>query len=94
MRSGRWLTVGGAPTLELGSLSVGSGNMTDGTSKAAAVHGARQVAVDDAEQHLIRNAVTPGRILTGKPTIGSASLLSTLAEKRHGRARGEHGHLY
>lgn len=41
-----------------------------GTGKAAAVYLTRQVAVDYAEQHIICNAVAPGRILTGKPLDG------------------------
>ena len=43
------------------------GKIAYGTGKAAAVYLTRQVAVDYAEQHIVCNAVAPGRILTGKP---------------------------
>lgn len=43
------------------------GKIAYGTGKAAAVYITRQVAVDYAEQHIVCNAVAPGRILTGKP---------------------------
>ncbi|WP_206930157.1 SDR family NAD(P)-dependent oxidoreductase [Roseococcus thiosulfatophilus] len=42
-----------------------------GTGKAAVVYLTRQVAVDYAADHIICNAVAPGRILTGKP-LGDA----------------------
>ncbi len=41
-----------------------------GTGKAAAAYLTRQIAVDYAKQHIICNAVAPGRILTGKPDTG------------------------
>ena len=52
------------------------GKIAYGTGKAAAVYITRQVAVDYAEDHIICNAVAPGRILTGKPlnTAGSDPL--------------------
>ena len=43
------------------------GKIAYGTGKAAAVYITRQVAVDYAEQHIICNAVAPGRVLTGRP---------------------------
>ena len=46
------------------------GKIAYGTGKAAAVYITRQVAVDYADQHIICNAVAPGRILTGKPLTG------------------------
>lgn len=46
------------------------GKLAYGVGKAAAVYITRQVAVDYAEDHIICNAVAPGRILTGKPTGG------------------------
>lgn len=46
------------------------GKIAYGTGKAAAVYITRQVAVDYAEDHIICNAVAPGRILTGKPLDG------------------------
>lgn len=42
------------------------GKIAYGTGKAAAVYITRQVAVDYAEQHIICNAVAPGRVLTGR----------------------------
>ena len=42
-----------------------------GTGKAAVVYLTRQVAVDYAADHILCNAVAPGRILTGKP-LGDA----------------------
>jgi len=49
------------------------GKIAYGTGKAAAVYITRQVAVDYAEDHIICNAVAPGRILTGKPLGGPGS---------------------
>ena len=49
------------------------GKIAYGTGKAAAVYITRQVAVDYAEDHIICNAVAPGRILTGKPLGGAGS---------------------
>jgi len=46
------------------------GKIAYGTGKAAAVYITRQVAVDYAEDHIICNAVAPGRVLTGKPLDG------------------------
>lgn len=43
------------------------GKIAYGTGKAAAVYITRQVAVDYAQQHIICNAVAPGRVLTGRP---------------------------
>jgi len=49
------------------------GKIAYGVGKAAAVYITRQVAVDYAKDHIICNAVAPGRILTGKPTGGPGS---------------------
>lgn len=49
------------------------GKIAYGTGKAAAVYITRQVAVDYAHDHIICNAVAPGRILTGKPLGGAGS---------------------
>lgn len=49
------------------------GKIAYGTGKAAAVYITRQVAVDYARDHIICNAVAPGRILTGKPLDGPGS---------------------
>jgi NAD(P)-dependent dehydrogenase (short-subunit alcohol dehydrogenase family) len=49
------------------------GKIAYGTGKAAAVYLTRQIAVDYAEDHIICNAVAPGRILTGKPLGGAGS---------------------
>ena len=46
------------------------GKLAYGTGKAAAVYLTRQIAVDYADQYIVCNAVAPGRILTGKPTVG------------------------
>lgn len=43
------------------------GKLAYGTGKAAAAYITRQVAVDYAKDHIICNAVAPGRILTGRP---------------------------
>ncbi|MFW5679208.1 MAG: SDR family NAD(P)-dependent oxidoreductase [Pseudomonadota bacterium] len=47
-----------------------------GTGKAAVVYLTRQIAVDYAKDHIVCNAVAPGRILTGRPLdeAGTASL--------------------
>lgn len=42
-------------------------NFAYGTSKAGVVYMTRQIAVDYAKQHIICNAVAPGKIDTGKP---------------------------
>ena len=42
-------------------------NFAYGVSKSGVVYLTRQVASDYAEEHIICNAVAPGRILTGKP---------------------------
>jgi len=46
------------------------GNIAYGTGKAAVVYLTRQIAVDYAKDHIVCNAVAPGRILTGKPVDG------------------------
>jgi NAD(P)-dependent dehydrogenase (short-subunit alcohol dehydrogenase family) len=38
-----------------------------GTSKAGVVYITRQIAVDYAKDHIVCNAVAPGKIVTGKP---------------------------
>ena len=43
------------------------GKIAYGTGKAAVVYLTRQIAVDYAQQHIICNAVAPGRVLTGRP---------------------------
>ena len=43
------------------------------SARACAVYITRQVAVDYAEDHIICNAVAPGRILTGKPMDGDGA---------------------
>ncbi len=43
------------------------GKLAYGTGKAAAAYITKQVAVDYAKQHILCNAVAPGRILTGRP---------------------------
>jgi NAD(P)-dependent dehydrogenase (short-subunit alcohol dehydrogenase family) len=43
------------------------GKLAYGTGKAAAAYMTRQIAVDYAKDHIICNAVAPGRILTGRP---------------------------
>lgn len=40
-----------------------------GTGKAASVYLTRQIATDYGRQHIICNAVAPGRIVTGKPGV-------------------------
>ncbi|WP_198376266.1 SDR family NAD(P)-dependent oxidoreductase [Neoroseomonas rubea] len=49
------------------------GKIAYGTGKAAVVYLTRQIAVDHARDHIICNAVAPGRILTGKPLGGPGS---------------------
>ena len=49
-------------------------NCAYGVGKAGVVYLTRQVASDYAQDHIICNAVAPGRILTGKPTGGPDSL--------------------
>ncbi|NKC32773.1 SDR family NAD(P)-dependent oxidoreductase [Falsiroseomonas selenitidurans] len=49
------------------------GKIAYGTGKAAAVYITRQVAVDYAADHILCNAVAPGRVLTGKPLGGPGS---------------------
>jgi glucose 1-dehydrogenase len=44
-----------------------------GVGKAAVVYMTRQIAVDYAKEHIICNAVAPGRILTGKPLGGEGA---------------------
>jgi len=43
------------------------GKLAYGTGKAAVAYMTRQIAVDYAKDHIICNAVAPGRILTGRP---------------------------
>ncbi|MBR0657019.1 SDR family NAD(P)-dependent oxidoreductase [Plastoroseomonas arctica] len=43
------------------------GKLAYGTGKAAAAYITKQVAVDYAKDHILCNAVAPGRILTGRP---------------------------
>jgi glucose 1-dehydrogenase len=43
-------------------------NIAYGVSKSGVVYITRQIAADYAKDHIICNAVAPGRILTGKPT--------------------------
>jgi len=43
------------------------GKLAYGTGKAAVAYMTRQIAVDYAKEHIICNAVAPGRILTGRP---------------------------
>lgn len=52
------------------------GTFAYGVGKAAVVYMTRQIAVDYAADHIICNAVAPGRILTGKPLdeAGQATL--------------------
>ena len=40
-----------------------------GTGKACAVYMTRQIATDYGREHILCNAVAPGRILTGKPGV-------------------------
>lgn len=40
-----------------------------GTGKAASVYLTRQIATDYGREHIICNAVAPGRIITGKPGV-------------------------
>ena len=47
--------------------------MAYGVGKATAVYMTRQIAVDYADDHIICNAVAPGRILTGKSLEGVGS---------------------
>jgi glucose 1-dehydrogenase len=42
-------------------------NFAYGVGKSAVVYMTRQIAVDYAKDHIICNAVAPGRVLTGKP---------------------------
>lgn len=49
------------------------GKIAYGTGKAAVVYLTRQIAVDHAKDHIVCNAVAPGRILTGKPLGGPGS---------------------
>lgn len=51
------------------------GNCAYGVGKAGAVYLTRQVAADYAKDHIICNAVAPGRILTGKPLAGGPESL-------------------
>jgi len=51
-----------------------------GVGKATVVYMTRQIAVDYAEDHIICNAVAPGRVLTGKPMDEAAT--ATLAYSR------------
>lgn len=44
------------------------GNIAYGVSKSGVVYITRQIAADYAAEHIVCNAVAPGRILTGKPT--------------------------
>jgi glucose 1-dehydrogenase len=44
------------------------GNIAYGVSKSGVVYITRQIAADYAKEHIVCNAVAPGRILTGKPT--------------------------
>ncbi len=43
------------------------GKLAYGTGKAAVAYMTKQIAVDYAKDHIICNAVAPGRILTGRP---------------------------
>lgn len=43
------------------------GKLAYGTGKAAVAYMTRQIAVDYAKDHIICNAVAPGRVLTGRP---------------------------
>jgi glucose 1-dehydrogenase len=43
------------------------GKLAYGVGKAAAAYMTRQIAVDYAKDHILCNAVAPGRILTGRP---------------------------
>lgn len=56
------------------------GKFVYGVGKATVVYMTRQIAVDYAEDHIICNAVAPGRILTGKPMDEAAE--ATLAYSR------------
>ena len=47
------------------------GDCAYGVSKAGAVYLTRQIAADYAKDLIVCNAVAPGKILTGKPTIDS-----------------------
>jgi len=49
------------------------GKFAYGVGKATVVYMTRQIAVDYAKEHIICNAVAPGRILTGKPTDAEGS---------------------
>ncbi|MBN2051301.1 MAG: glucose 1-dehydrogenase [Spirochaetales bacterium] len=50
------------------------GNFAYGVGKSTVVYMTRQIAVDYAKEHIICNALAPGRILTGKPLISSDSV--------------------
>ena len=43
------------------------GKLAYGTGKAAVAYMTRQIAVDYAKDHIVCNAVAPGRVLTGRP---------------------------
>lgn len=43
------------------------GKLAYGTGKAAVAYMTKQIAVDYAKDHIVCNAVAPGRILTGRP---------------------------
>lgn len=58
------------------------GKLAYGAGKAAVVYMTRQIAVDYAEDHIICNAVAPGRILTGKPLGGPGSDPLSYSEAR------------
>ncbi|MES2712171.1 MAG: SDR family oxidoreductase [Pseudomonadota bacterium] len=47
------------------------GRLAYGVGKAAAAYITKQVAVDYAKDHILCNAVAPGRILTGRPVLES-----------------------
>lgn len=51
-------------------------NFAYGVSKSGVVYMTRQIAADYAKDHIICNAVAPGKILTGKP--GAAAAAKTL----------------
>ena len=50
------------------------GNLAYGASKAGVVYMTRQIACDYAKDHIVCNAVAPGRILTGRQVVGAESL--------------------
>jgi glucose 1-dehydrogenase len=53
-----------------------------GVSKAGAVYITRQIAVDFAKELIICNAVAPGKIVTGKPTVDSDPARLDYARRR------------